>query len=209
MQVSQGGRALFEHPTGSKIWSYSEVQALCRKHVTVKLHMCRFGLRHPQSERLIRIRKSTRLLVSHDDMLSLGRMCPGEAEPSHLCHDTMQGSVPGLGHVSEYCGRYTEEFVQAVLRTVPRFVELEAEHEVLVVDEEYMPSPEHWCQVDAVSRADEKSDAEVLAILTKLHKNLGHPPNSDLLRILKHGQASEQRTSRDPVACSTSSGDRI
>ena len=31
MQVSQGGRALFEHPTGSKIWSYSEVQALCRK----------------------------------------------------------------------------------------------------------------------------------------------------------------------------------
>ena len=85
-------------------------------------------------------------------------------------HDTVQGSVPGFGHVSEFCGRHTEEFVQAVLRTVPRFVELEAEHEVLVVDEEYMPSPEYWCQVDAVSRADEKSDAEVLAILTKLHK---------------------------------------
>ena len=27
--------------------------------------------------------------------------------------------------------------------------------------------------------------------LTKLHKNLGHPPNADMVRLLKHGQASD------------------
>lgn len=26
----------------------------------------------------------------------------------------------------------------------------------------------------------------------KLHRNLGHPSNADLVRVLKHGQASEE-----------------
>ena len=42
MQVDLGGRAVFEHPTGSRVWSYSEMQALRRRHTTVKLHMSTF-----------------------------------------------------------------------------------------------------------------------------------------------------------------------
>jgi hypothetical protein len=35
--------------------------------------------------------------------------------------------------------------------------------------------------------------------LHRLHKNLGHPSNQDLVRVLKHGQASEEaiRLARD------------
>ena len=46
--------------------------------------------------------------------------------------------------------------------------------------------------MDAVSNSSDKLDAEVLKVLGKLHRNFGHPPNADLIRILKHGQASDQ-----------------
>ena len=72
--VQLGCRVVFEHPTGAKTWTYTEVQSLCRRYETVKLHMCRYGMKLPHSERLIR--KSTRLLVSHADMQCLGLTCP-------------------------------------------------------------------------------------------------------------------------------------
>lgn len=67
-QVQSGRHAIFEHPKGARTWSYSEVKALLG-HV-VKCHMCRYGLRLPDSCNLIR--KSTNLLVSHEHMTSLG-----------------------------------------------------------------------------------------------------------------------------------------
>ena len=47
------------------------------------------------------------------------------------------------------------------------------------------------------------SDADVIQVLMRLHKNLGHPPNQDLVRILKNSQASERsiRLARD-LSCS-------
>ena len=106
MQESLGGRAMFEHPTGARTWSYAEVQALCKRHVTVKLHMCRYGLQLPESSRLIR--KSTRLLVTHEDMRCLERLCPGKNDPHHKCHDVVQGSVPGIPSVSAFAGAYLD-----------------------------------------------------------------------------------------------------
>ena len=74
-QVNRGKRAMFEHPTGARTWAYPEMQSLFRKYFTVKLHMCRYGMQLPGSDRFIR--KSTRLLVSHEDMQSLSRLCQG------------------------------------------------------------------------------------------------------------------------------------
>ena len=51
---------------------------------------------------------------------------------------------------------------------------------------------EKWDEVLAVASLANKSDEELLPILRKLHQNLGHPPNHDLIRILRHGQASDQ-----------------
>jgi hypothetical protein len=42
---------------------------LCCKFQTVKLHMCRYNLHLPSSERLLR--KSTRLLVLHAQVLRI------------------------------------------------------------------------------------------------------------------------------------------
>eukprot|EP00435_Cladocopium_sp_Y103_P011977 s1627_g3.t1 len=182
IQASLGGRAVFEHPAGARTWTYEEMQALLKRHVTVRLDMCRFGLQLPQSERLIR--KSTRLLVTHEDMRSLELTCPGPSDPAHACHDTIQGSAPGVPSVSQFAGAYTSQFVQAVLDTVPAF-----QNQPIVCLVEDMVPPDQWESVCAVASA---SKEELVSVIKKLHQNLGHPPNHDLVRILKHGQASAE-----------------
>ena len=185
IQAARGGHAMFEHPTGARTWTYAEMQSLCRRYETVKLHMCRYGLRLPQSSKLIR--KSTRLLVTHPEMKVLSRLCPGGSDPKHVEHDTIAGGAKGVSSISQFCSQYTSEFVLAVLETIPVF----RNHEVLHVQEDMM-SESSWQEILAVSQLSEKTDAELRPILLKLHKNLGHPPNHDLVRILKHGQANEQ-----------------
>ena len=187
-QVACGKRALFEHPTGSNIWSYPEVTALTKRHPVVKLHMCQYGLKIPNSDRFIR--KSTRLLVSHDDMKGLEKQCPGSADPKHACHDVIAGSNPAVGSVSAFAGGYPPNFVTAVLNTVPRF----AQQEVLCIVEDQVPE-ECWDQIHEVAAVEESTEEGSKSIrdaISKLHRNLGHPPNHDLVRILKHAQASDE-----------------
>ena len=194
MQVQLGGRAVLEHPSGSRLWTYPEVQSLCRVHDTVKLHMCRYGLQLPGSDRFIR--KSTRLLVTHADMHSLGLLCTGEG--NHSCHDVVAGHATGVPRVSEYAGQYPPDFVKAVLRALDRFHDSQPMSTnavklvcMLEVVDDSVPT-ETWPEVCAIGQIPAKTDEDLMPVIQRLHKNLGHPPNSDLVRILKHGQASEQ-----------------
>ena len=180
-QVSLGKRALFEHPTGARTWSYAEVQRLCRKYYTAKLHMCQYGLKLPDSHK--HIRKSTRLLLSHEDMTGLAKTCDGSHE-----HDVVAGSCASVGPISKYAGRYPVPFVRAVLETVPEF----HQHEVLEVVEDQLQDYQWEVLASGVQELQKSEERELLPVLTKLHKNLGHPPNQDLVRLLKHGMASEK-----------------
>ena len=182
MQTDRGGRVVFEHPTGAMTWTYPEVQALLKKFTTVKLHMCRYGLRLPQSERLIR--KSTRLLVSHQDMQVLGLTCPGKSDPDHECHDVVKGSAPGVASVSKYVAAYTDRFVHAVLETVPNF----RNQPVFCVSDDSV-SASRWNEVLVVSKANPE---DLKRVIKRLHQNLGHPPSHELVRILRHGQATPE-----------------
>ena len=58
---------------------------------------------------------------------------------------------------------------------------------VRAVDDSVPPSK--WNEVYAVTKA---STDDLVPVIAKLHKNLGHPPNADLIRVLKHGQASPE-----------------
>ena len=188
-QVSLGGRALWEHPTGSKIWGYAEVEKLCRRYHVVKVHMCQYGLKLPDSPNFIR--KSTKLLVSHEDMKTLGRTC--HASEDHHQHDVVAGSYPQIGSVSVFAGQYTREFVEAVLMTIPAFRAraLGVTNEVLEVTEDVM-TPYHWEVLAAAKIELQKTGSELKAVVDRLHRNLGHPPNHDLIRILRHAQASDE-----------------
>ena len=187
-QVEAGGQALFEHPKGSKLWTYPEVQELIEEFHLLSCHMCRYGLRIPKSDKLIR--KATHLLVSDACMNSLARECPGDKHPNHQCHQTIAGSCPEVGSISKFAGKYTPQFVEAVMETVPSFRELK--------QQQLAPCPdwsgEQFTEVLAAKPdlSEEKTDDELKKILDKVHRNLGHPPTHDLVRILKHAQASDR-----------------
>ena len=187
-QVKAGKRAIFEHPSGARTWSYAEIQRLVQRHHWCKCHMCMYGLRLPQHDQLIR--KSTGLLVSDKDMTALGRCCPGKSHPDHTCHDVVAGSAPGVGSVSAYAGQYTPSFVDAVLKTVPMFAKAAKKQLVQVPDE----SEIHECEVLASAKQGlhASDDDTILKALNKVHKNLGHPSSNDLVRVLKHGGASDR-----------------
>lgn len=193
-QIALGGQAIFEHPLGSKIWSYDEVKRLCDQHHLLTCHMCRYGLRIPRSVHLIR--KGTKLLVSHASMKCLAKQCPGSKSPQHQCHQPVAGSHPEVGSISAFTGKYTPQFVEAVMDTVPRFVSMKKA--CLVEDVEW--STHHVQEVLAAKPdlSSEKTDAELLKVLDKVHRNLGHPPAHDLVRILKHAQASDRAISLAP-----------
>lgn len=78
------------------------MQALCRKHVTIKLHMCSYAMQLPESHKFIH--KSTRLLVNDDEVKALGLLFPGKDDPLHNCHDVVKCSAPGVPSVSNYAG---------------------------------------------------------------------------------------------------------
>ena len=184
-QTASGGRAMLEHPTGSDMWTYPEVMSLCKRYHPTKLHMCRYGLKIPSSQNFIR--KSTRLLLSHEDMKNkLGLTCPGSSV--HKCHDVIAGSHPEIGPISKFAARYTPQFVQAVLETVPAFGH---PNESLSVDWHDVPEA-CWELVHEVAAVIQPAHGQLLRIVKRLHCNLGHPPNSDLVRILRQGQASAQ-----------------
>ena len=108
----------------------------------------------------------------------------------------MAGSHPEVGSISAFTGKYTPQFVEAVMDTVPRFVSMKKA--CLVEDVEW--STHHVQEVLAAKPdlSSEKTDAELLKALDKVHRNLGHPPAHDLVRILKHAQASDRAISLAP-----------
>ena len=187
-QVRLGRRVLLEHPQGSKLWTYPEVQALSQEHHLILCHMCRYGLRLPGSDKLLK--KGTHLLVSHEDMKTLAKECPGQRHPKHSCHQHIAGSVPGVGQVSTFAGQYTHQFVEAVLSTIPLFRKQEAANCAACP-----PCPEQKCQEVLMAKADLGSDVpddQIKKVLDRLRRNLGHPPVHDLIRLLKHAQASQK-----------------
>ena len=182
IQLQNHGRVLFEHPRGSVVWSLPCVQRVLARMTVVDLDMCCFGMKIPNG---LPIKKHTRLLVSHSDMKSLAKTCPGPASVSHRSHQVIAGSHPAVGSVSKFAGRYPTGFVRAVMRTVSEF----PKHPVLIVN----PLKEHECLVSArVRELNEANGQRLQEALLKLHTNLGHPGNQNLVRILKHGGASQE-----------------
>ena len=188
-QIDAGGRVLFEHPGPSCYCDDPDFGRWCDELYSFVTHMFCFDLHVPaQGDKPKRlIRKSTRLLCTHADMCSLRRKCPGASHPDHREHRQVSGSEPTIGQVSTHAGRYTPEFVRAVLDTVPRFCNpSEALH--FSFDECQFPHQEVF---EALAIQEQVDPQKIKESLMKLHRNLGHPSNADLVRVLKHGQASD------------------
>eukprot|EP00435_Cladocopium_sp_Y103_P046254 s603_g13.t1 len=186
-QLKTHGRFVFEHPAPSAVWHDPEMKAWCDELTSFVTDMCRFNLHVPPTNVSPKqlIRKHTRLLVSHEDMKEhLCLRCPGDADPMHCEHAVIAGSHTGVGAISRHAGKYTPEFVQALIHSVPAF----RSHEVLCL-EGPMHDTTHAHEVLAAEQ-EGASDEEVKQVLMRLHKNLGHPSVQEFTRVLRHGQAS-------------------
>ena len=181
IQLGQGGRVIFEHPLRSLAWRLPRFQKLTEKMFQVRVDMCCYGLKIPTGERIL---KQTLLLVSHANMRSIGKTCPGARHPDHVTHRSISGSEPGLGLVSKHAGRYPPAFVRAVVRTVK---ELSAK----AVGLTQVMSDVECFAASRVAELNQQQAHEMRSSIRKLHANLGHPSNSALIRILKHGGASQ------------------
>ena len=179
LQLELGGRVMFEHPRGSGIWRLPKFIQLRQRLFEVEVDMCAYGMRIPDG---LPILKRTRLLVSHADMRSLSRKCPGAHK--HAEHQMVAGSHPKVGSVSKFAGQYPKAFVRSVLRTVK---ELPNTGVFLV-----QTGTDRECLVAAtVKQLNQQQREEMLRSLHRLHVNLGHPSHSNLARVLKHGGASQ------------------
>ncbi|CAK8985736.1 unnamed protein product [Durusdinium trenchii] len=105
---------------------------------------------------------------------------------------TDEGSAPGVSSVSEYAGRYPQQFVQAVLQTVEAFrmsshdsspMQPSAEPAVCIL-EDAIPE-ESWSEVLAVNALSQRTDAELIPVLPTLQV-LGEV----VVHCLRHAVAS-------------------
>ena len=137
--------------------------------------MCAYGLALPDGAPL---QRTACLLVSHADMRSLSRICPGHKHPENT---GIRASVQERRHAL----RYPPAFIRAVLRSTKSLGRTEA----LLVQ----AAPDRECLVAArVQQLNEQKREQMMQSLLRLHKNLGHPSCASLARVLKHGGASQQ-----------------
>eukprot|EP00435_Cladocopium_sp_Y103_P057558 s34_g19.t2 len=188
-QLKRGGEFLFEHPWPSEVWEDSIMQPLKRKYGVRRIDMCAYDLKCPDTQ--LPIQKGTGIMSS----------CP--AERNHLflkcpgCprHRTIEGKLKNGMNVSAFCAEYTKTFVSKMLETcLPTQIEklaesrmsLDAEMECLVSEVQPAAESEH-----APSSADATvKDPKILQAIKRLHCNLGHPHVKDMVRILRHSNAS-------------------
>ena len=129
-------------------------------------------------------------------MKCLAKQCPGSKSPQHQCHQPVAGSHPEVGSISAFTGKYTPQFVEAVMDTVPRFVSMKkacmskTSNGRPIMYRKFLPQ--------SLICLPRRRNAELLKVLDKVHRNLGHPPAHDLVRILKHSQASDRAISLAP-----------
>eukprot|EP00435_Cladocopium_sp_Y103_P057771 s2526_g20.t1 len=188
-QLKRGGEFMFEHPWPSEVWEDPVMQPLKRKFGVRRIDMCAYDLRCPDTQ--LPIQKATGIMSSCPaDRSHLFLKCPGCPR-----HRTIQGKLKDGTNVSSFCAEYTRSFVSKMLETcLPIQVqELKTNRVSLGADLECLASEvQHAQQPDSQpqSASAEEKDPKILQAIKRLHCNLGHPHVKDLIRILRHSNAS-------------------
>lgn len=183
-QIRRGGDFMFEHPWPSHVWRSPIMGSLCRKYGIFRVDMCAYNLRCPDTG--LPIQKATGLMCSRSEVAQHMKQCPGCAQ-----HRKVEGQLKSGQRVSDMVASYTPEFVSAVYHAF-------AQAGLRACDFECQASlVEMYHDCFASAPAEEPSEQvdvpnDIKQSVLKLHKNLGHPSTTELLRILKHSGASQQ-----------------
>ena len=213
-QLARGGHFLLEHPVGSRIWKDPLIRPLVNKYGLVRVDMCAYGLTCPRSG--LPIKRETALLCSNPNLAQGARTCPGCHRHQHI-----QGHASSGVSRSEFSGRYCSGFVEMLWRHVGfnaceslvvqgdplDWTALECE---CLAGSVFQRAPEIPRQHEAPAANEQPEDPQeqqrlikIDQALLKLHTNLGHPSNKELVRVLKHSGASDRAVQRaSSLSCS-------
>ena len=199
-QLNRGGEFLFEHPWGSDVWDDSHIVPFKRKYGVRRVDMCAYGLVCPDSS--LPIRKATGVLTSaRSSDADTFQQCQGCAQ-----HRPVEGKLKSGMNVSEFVAAYTPRFVQKMLdacvgrQTIDSLcaadLNVSGDYDCLIGESELQPASPAETPVAADNpAAGDQADAKqskVFQALKRLHCNLGHPSNRDLVRILQHSKAATE-----------------
>ena len=188
-----GGMAIVENPRSSDMWRHSALQRWILKpdiHLA-KVDLCAYGM--VSSDHAVPMRKPLSLLCNNGRFAEhITKLCDHSHE-----HQTVQGNETAKSAV------YPTAFANAVVRAydagrTPQFKEVLMTGEVI----EDM-APEEPAGADAISFKG-KVNPTVASALKRIHQNLGHPNNRDLIKHLRLGgaPASVQRAA-EQMSCRT------
>jgi hypothetical protein len=191
---------MFEHPWGAETWEDEEMIPMKRKYGVRRVDMCAYGLKCPDTK--LPIRKATGLMLSRrpEDRGMKLHTCPGCPE-----HRVVEGKLLDGRNVSEFVAQYTTKFVQEMMdlcvgdrlpnHAVPAHLAECEDWECLASESVDAPEPEALAPAEAEFQPPASESAKIQATVKKLHSNLGHPNNRDLVRILQNSKASPQAIS--------------
>ena len=116
--------------------------------------------------------------------------CPGCPE-----HRPIEGKLRSGQNVSAFCATYTPQFVKSMLKTIVPECMSQSEKPCLAVDadleclvSEAVAQP----AAEAAQPVAAQPDPKIVQAIRKLHCNLGHPNVKDLVRILRHSNATSE-----------------
>ena len=122
LQLSLSGHFHLENPVLSGMWEQPEMTSVCEGTLSARFHQCRFYLRHPETQELIK--KGARLQTSSIAMYEeLNKMkCDGQHNHANLeGHCRFQGK--GINVT-----RYAAFFPSAMAKHIAKVI-LQAKHE--------------------------------------------------------------------------------
>jgi hypothetical protein len=186
LQVALGGQFVLENPRGSDLWRTPTLQSWIspqRAHLA-KVDLCSYGMRSIGDD--FPLLKPISLLCS-DEMFAhnIAQLCAGDHE--HL---------PIQGKNTAHSAVYPTAFANAVVRAYSKsqtFVAFPTaaasaskDSGGYILDGEEVPDESYGAK--AISFRG-KVNPTIASTLKRIHQNLGHPPNRELVRHLKIGGA--------------------
>ncbi len=197
-QRARGGDFLFEHPLGSDVWDEPGMISLKRDYGFGRADLCAYGLKCPDTGKPIK--KATGIITSQKDVRDNLRRCPGCAE-----HRSVSGKLSSGQLVSDFVAKYPSAFVKQIVdgfqqhlkdpdntRTQINLAECQVECLASEAHEDNSPDRPAAVVIPDDNSHDQPEVGNVTRALRRLHSNLGHPSNKDLVRILRNSGASEE-----------------
>ena len=200
-QLREHRHAALEQPRYAASWKTKTFSML--PGYDAHLDQCQFGCRLPdENGELQFIKKPTTIRCTDDWMaFGLGRLCATD----HF-HLPIEGSSPGIGSRAEAAGVYQPSFCRAIQKQIEELIS--REHERAFVGEEQavdeaadseipnlpagsreVPGSGQGPDRGILKRLHASGRVQAERTVLRLHRNLGHPTNRDLVRLLTEKQA--------------------